>query len=91
MREQLVVAPPALLEHAGEVVTREEFQRRLWPGNVVVGFEISLNTIIAGLREAPGDSAEHPRYIETVPKRGFRPPALEAHVVGKLTLGLAQC
>jgi TolB-like protein len=72
LRGQFVVVLSALLEHAGEVVTREEFQRRLWPGNVIVDFEVSLNTIIARLREALGDSAEHPRYIETVPKRGYR-------------------
>jgi TolB-like protein len=72
LREQLFVVLSMLLEHAGEVVTREELQKRLWPGDVVVDFEIDLNTIIARLREALGDSAGHPRYIETLPKRGYR-------------------
>ncbi len=72
LREQLFVVLSMLLEHAGEVVTREDLQRRLWPGDVFVDFEIDLNTIIARLREALGDSAEHPRYIETLPKRGYR-------------------
>ena len=72
LREQLFVALSLLVEHAGEVVTREQLQKRLWPGDVLVDFEISLNTIIARLREALGDSAENPRYIETLPKRGYR-------------------
>ena len=72
LREQLFAVLSMLLEHAGEVVTREQLQRRLWPGDVFVDFETDLNTIIARLREALGDSAEHPRYIETLPKRGYR-------------------
>jgi TolB-like protein/tetratricopeptide (TPR) repeat protein len=72
LRQQVFAVLSALLEHAGEVVTREELQRRLWPGNAIVDFETDLNTIIARLREALGDSAEHPRYIETLPKRGYR-------------------
>lgn len=72
LRPQLVVVLTALLEHAGEVMTREELQGRLWPGETVVDFEVDLNTLIARLREALGDSAEHPRYIETLPKRGYR-------------------
>ncbi len=72
LRHQLFTALSMLLEHAGEVVTREELQKRLWPGDVFVDFEVDLNTIIARLREALGDSADHPRYIETLPKRGYR-------------------
>ena len=72
LREQLFQALSVLLERAGEVVTREELQRRLWPGDVVVDFELNLNTAVARLREALGDSAEDPRYIETLPKRGYR-------------------
>jgi len=72
LRVQLLVVLSMLLEHPGEVVTREELQKRLWPGDTVVDFELNLNTIMARLREALGDSAEHPRYIETVPKRGYR-------------------
>ena len=72
LREQLFTVLSVLLERAGEVVTREELQRRLWPGGVVVDFEVNLNTLIARLREVLGDSAEHPRFIETLPKRGYR-------------------
>jgi TolB-like protein/Flp pilus assembly protein TadD len=72
LREQLFQVLSVLLEHAGEVVTRGELQKRLWPGEVFVDFELNLNTIMARLREALGDSAENPRYIETLPKRGYR-------------------
>ncbi len=72
LRHQAFVALCLLLERAGEVVTREELQKRLWPGDVFVDFEIDLNTIIARLREALGDSAERPRYLETLPRRGYR-------------------
>ncbi|MBE0711996.1 MAG: winged helix-turn-helix domain-containing protein [Candidatus Aminicenantes bacterium] len=72
LREQLFVVLSMLIEHAGEVVTREELQKKLWPGDIFVDFEINLNTLIARLREALGDSADHPRYIETLPKRGYR-------------------
>jgi TolB-like protein len=72
LREQLFQVLSMLLEHTGEVVTREELQKRLWPGDVFVDFELNLNTIMARLREVLGDSAEHPHYIETLPKRGYR-------------------
>lgn len=72
LRPQAATVLSVLLERAGEVVSREELQRRLWPGDTVVDFEIDLNTIVARLREALGDSAESPRYIETLPKRGYR-------------------
>ena len=72
LREQLFTILATLLEHGGDLVSREELQKRLWPGNTLVDFEINLNTLIARLREALGDSAEHPRYIETLPKLGYR-------------------
>ncbi len=72
LRQQAFMVLSMLLEHAGEVVTREELQRRLWPGDVIVDYEIDLNTLISRLREALGDSAERPRFIETLPKRGYR-------------------
>ncbi len=62
----------ALLERAGQVATREELRRRLWHDAVFVDFENSLNTAVARLREALCDSAEHPRFIETLPRRGYR-------------------
>jgi DNA-binding winged helix-turn-helix (wHTH) protein/dipeptidyl aminopeptidase/acylaminoacyl peptidase len=60
-----------LLEHAGEVVTREELQKRLWP-DTFVDVERNLNTAINKIREVLGDSAESPRYLETLPRRGYR-------------------
>src|SRR5262245_37346398 len=61
-----------LLERAGEVVTREELRDKLWPADTFVDFDHSLNTAVRKLREALGDSAETPRYIETLAKRGYR-------------------
>src|SRR5438309_5579685 len=61
-----------LLEHPGEVVTREELQRRLWPSDTFVDFDVGLNSAVKKLREALHDSAEKPRYIETLPRRGYR-------------------
>jgi eukaryotic-like serine/threonine-protein kinase len=61
-----------LLAHADRLVTREELRRKLWGARTFVDFEQGLNTAIARLRHALDDSAEHPRYIETVPGRGYR-------------------
>jgi DNA-binding winged helix-turn-helix (wHTH) protein len=58
LREQSFVVLAMLLEHPGEVVTREQLQSRLWPGDVFVDFENNLNTAIGRLREALGDSAD---------------------------------
>jgi serine/threonine protein kinase/Tol biopolymer transport system component/DNA-binding winged helix-turn-helix (wHTH) protein len=79
-----------LLEHPGEMVTREELQRILWPHDTVVEFEHSINAAIKRLRDALGDSAEKPRYVETLAGRGYRfiapveviaPPQVVAPVV----------
>jgi eukaryotic-like serine/threonine-protein kinase len=61
-----------LIKGGGELVTREEIQRKLWPGDTVVDFEHGINTAIRVLRRALGDSAEDPKYIETIPRRGYR-------------------
>jgi TolB-like protein/DNA-binding winged helix-turn-helix (wHTH) protein/Flp pilus assembly protein TadD len=61
-----------LLERPGEVVTREELGRALWPGDTFVDFDHGLNNAINRLREALGDSAESPRFLETLPRRGYR-------------------
>ncbi len=75
----------ALLERRGELVTRDELRERLWKGDTFVDFEHGLNTAVKKVRQALGDSAETPRYIETLAKRGYRfigeveslpPPAL---------------
>jgi TolB-like protein/DNA-binding winged helix-turn-helix (wHTH) protein/Tfp pilus assembly protein PilF len=61
-----------LLEHPGEVVTREELRSRVWPNESFGDFDQALNIAIGKLRSALGDSAENPRFIETLPKRGYR-------------------
>ena len=61
-----------LLEHPGEVVTREELRSRVWPNENFGDFDQALNIAIGKLRSALGDSAENPRFIETLPKRGYR-------------------
>ncbi len=61
-----------LLERAGQVVTREELQEKLWPTGTYVDFEGSLNAALKRLRAALDDDADNPRFIETVPKRGYR-------------------
>jgi DNA-binding winged helix-turn-helix (wHTH) protein len=61
-----------LIENAGDVVTKEELQRRLWDKDTNVDFERAIAGSINKLRDALGDSAEEPRYIETLPKRGYR-------------------
>ncbi len=61
-----------LLENPGQVVTREEMQRRLWPADTFVEFDAGLNTAIKKVRQTLGDTAENPRFVETVPKIGYR-------------------
>lgn len=62
----------ALIERPGVLVTRDELRTRLWPADTFVDFEHGLNAIVKRLRDALGDSADTPRYIETVPRRGYR-------------------
>ena len=61
-----------LLERPGELVTREEIREKVWPEDTFIDFEHSINTAVKRLREAFGDDTEHPRYIETLPRRGYR-------------------
>jgi TolB-like protein/DNA-binding winged helix-turn-helix (wHTH) protein/Tfp pilus assembly protein PilF len=61
-----------LLQHPGELVKREDIQKRLWPSDTFVDFDHGLNNAVNRLREALGDSAEAPRFIETLPRRGYR-------------------
>jgi DNA-binding winged helix-turn-helix (wHTH) protein len=72
IREQPYRILVFLLEKAGEIVTREDLRRVLWPADTFVDFDHSLNTAVMKLREALGDIADKPLYIETVPKRGYR-------------------
>jgi DNA-binding winged helix-turn-helix (wHTH) protein len=61
-----------LLEHPGHLVTREQLRERLWPAGTYVDFDLGLNSAVRKLRDALGDSAENPRFIETLPRRGYR-------------------
>ena len=61
-----------LLEHPGEVITRDELRSMLWPGDTFVDFDTGLNTVIKKLRDALGDSADNPQFVETLPRRGYR-------------------
>src|SRR5262249_394561 len=61
-----------LLQHGHQVVTREELRTQLWPADIFIDFDNSLNTVIAKARRALNDSAEKPRFIETVGRRGYR-------------------
>src|SRR5688572_6646516 len=72
LQEQPLQVLAMLLERPGEVVTREDLQQRLWAGDTFVDFENSLNKDINKIREALGDSAENPRFVETIPRRGYR-------------------
>jgi DNA-binding winged helix-turn-helix (wHTH) protein/Tol biopolymer transport system component len=62
----------ALLEHPGDLVTREELTKRLWPDGTFVDYDQSLNKAVTKLREALCDDADKPRYVETVPRKGYR-------------------
>ena len=72
-----------LLEQPGQVVTREELQQKLWAGDTFVDFEHGLNKAISRVREALSDQADNPRFIETLPRRGYR---FIAPVVGRETI-----
>jgi DNA-binding winged helix-turn-helix (wHTH) protein len=72
LQEQPFQVLVALLERPGEVLTREELRLRLWPADTFVDFDHSLNTAINKLRDALGDTANNPRFIETLAKRGYR-------------------
>jgi len=72
LQEQPFQVLAMLLEHPGEVVTREEVQKTLWPADTFVDFDHGLNKAINKIREALGDSAQSPRFVETVSRRGYR-------------------
>lgn len=90
LQEQPLRVLSLLLERSGEVVTRDELRQNLWPADTFVDFDHGLNSAVARLRQALRDSADKPRLIETVAKRGYRfigsmdapiddvPPALPA-------------
>src|SRR4029077_3891073 len=72
LQEQPFQMLQILLERPGEVVTREEIRKRVWPSDTFVDFDHGINNAIKRLREALGDTAETPRFIETLPRRGYR-------------------
>src|ERR1700716_4387911 len=61
-----------LLEKPGNVVSRDELRNRLWPGDTFVDFDHGLNNAVMRLREVLGDSSDNPRFVETIPRRGYR-------------------
>ncbi len=82
LQEQPLTVLQVLLEHPGQIVSRDELRRRVWPANTFVEFNQGLYSAMARLRDVLGDSAENPRFIETVAKRGYRfiasvPPPLD--------------
>jgi TolB-like protein/DNA-binding winged helix-turn-helix (wHTH) protein/Tfp pilus assembly protein PilF len=72
LREQVFQVLRMLVERDGKIVTREEIKSRLWANDTIVDFDQSINTMIKALRRALGDSADNPRYIETLGRRGYR-------------------
>jgi len=95
LQEQPFQLLAMLVEHPGEIVTREELQKKLWPGDTFVDFDHGLNKAVSKIREALGDSAENPRFVETVARRGYRfladvKVAAEAPVRGRQAATLAR-
>src|SRR5947209_4881385 len=78
-----------LVNRPGEVISREELQRHLWRGTTFVDFEQGLNSAVNKLRTMLGDSADQPRYVETVPGRGYRFIAPVQQRSGKTVVELA--
>jgi len=72
LQEQSFRILAALLRKPGDVISREELRRELWPSDTFVDFDHSLNAAVKRLRDALDDSAENPRFIETLPRHGYR-------------------
>ena len=72
LQEQPFQVLAALLENAGQVVTREDLRQKIWPADTFVDFDHSLNTAVNKIRESLGDSASSPRFVETLARRGYR-------------------
>src|SRR5882762_6204471 len=89
LQEQPFHVLTVLLQRPGEVITREELRNQNWPADTFVDFDNSLNTAINKLREALGDAADNPRFIETLPRRGYRFIAPVTGVDGTTTAGAA--
>ena len=72
LQEQPFQVLAALLQHTGQVVTRDHLRKKIWPADTFVDFDHSLNTAVNKIREALGDSASSPRFVETLARRGYR-------------------
>src|SRR5262249_33548652 len=72
LQEQPLRILEGLLDRRGQIVSRDEIRNLLWPSDISVDFDRSLSTAVNKLREALGDSAQTPRFVETVPRRGYR-------------------
>jgi serine/threonine protein kinase/Flp pilus assembly protein TadD len=72
LQDQPLFVLRLLVERAGEIVTRDEIRKKLWPNDTIVDFDHGINTAIRKLRQALGDSADHPKYLETIARRGYR-------------------
>src|SRR5215470_13825609 len=72
LQEQPLRILEMLLAHPGQLVTREDLHTSLWPSDTLIDFDHGLNKAINKLREALDDSAENPRFVETIPRRGYR-------------------
>src|SRR5262249_61756199 len=72
LQEQPFQVLRTLLERRGEIVTRDELKQTLWPADTFVDFDDGLNTAVKKIRDVLNDSAEQPRYIDTIPRRGYR-------------------
>src|SRR5207247_5075882 len=76
----------ALVDRPGDLLTREDLRNRLWPGAIAGDFEHGLNAAVNKLRQALGDAADQPRYVETLPGLGYR--FVAAHPVGRAVVEL---
>src|SRR6267378_4805943 len=72
LQEQPFLILALLVERPGAIVTREELQKKLWPGDTFVDFDLSLNSAVKKLRQALNDDSENPRFVETLYRRGYR-------------------
>ncbi len=89
LQEQPLQVLALLLEHPGQVITRDELRQKLWPADTFVDFDHSLNTAVNKLRDVLGDSASSPRFVETLARRGYRFIA-PVHWEGATAAGIAQ-
>src|SRR6516164_7002037 len=72
LQEQPFVLLAVMLDHPGELLTRDELRQRLWPQDTFVDFEHGVNAAVRRLRAVLGDNAQSPRFVETLPRRGYR-------------------